>query len=380
MYFPIINDTIASWQSDPPLFAMRAADETSFYVEQKEQGNVLFSPMKNVRGWASLDKMWLEKQQKFYKSLQPLFSSDRSWVILSLFIKKIFCERRGRVAGFLDNKKINILFFPEEGPPVRIQKVRGLPIFGYEDVVNCTAYWGWIKGQIDECSDVSWTENILQFQSITSHIVIKTILGKKIIIEAEGEEPVGKIKRKIENKEGIPHHQQKLMREGRGLEDDHTLAFYGIRSGCALHLVLSLRGGGMDLLSFNNMQEEKKVDLVDASNESPWLFIYSGLNLEGRCNNQNCEANGQRVWMPKGFGIFNMHKECAVSLCPQCNEMADAINNCGFTRCTYSIEGETQAGEERKRVGLIALENEFLTYASGRSTQNWRKLIITTQR
>ncbi|ORZ33949.1 ubiquitin-related domain-containing protein [Catenaria anguillulae PL171] len=74
-------------------------------------------------------------------------------------------------------------------------------------------------------------------------IKVKTLTGKEIEIDVNPDDKITRVKEKVEEKEGIPPPQQRLIFGGKQMADEKTLADFNVAAGSVLHLVLALRGG-----------------------------------------------------------------------------------------------------------------------------------------
>ena len=109
-------------------------------------------------------------------------------------------------------------------------------------------------------------------------ISIAFLSGKTMTLGVESSYTIAKIKGMLEEKEGIPPRQQRLVifpsdtvkYAGKQLEDDRTLADYEIRDKCNLCLILVLSGGGA-FVDLENLSSLKKQEGTMVAHSHGWL-------------------------------------------------------------------------------------------------------------
>ena len=124
-----------------------------------------------------------------------------------------------------------------------------------------------IKQRIQDTEGVPPDQQRLIFDGI----FIKSLTGETLKVFCERSDTIYDIKQGIQVKEELHPDQQRLIFNGKQLENDRTLSDYNIQNGDMLHLVLLLRGGGvMPVMSLGAGGSIKQIIIKDETHYKHW--------------------------------------------------------------------------------------------------------------
>ena len=105
----------------------------------------------------------------------------------------------------------------------------------------------------DEVEDVATSDEVDEVENAlvagTVQVLVKTLKGKTITLDVAGADTGIEVKRRLEDKTGVPAELQRLVSGAKNVEDQDTLAEVGVEAGASLTMLLRLEGGALDVFA-----------------------------------------------------------------------------------------------------------------------------------
>ena len=170
----------------------------------------------------------------------------------------------------------------------------------------------------------------------------KNLTGKTIQFMVEPSYSIELVKLMIQDEDGIPPNQLRLVFSGRQLDDDRSrLSDYNIQNCSTIYSVLRLRGPGVEFVDVSNTDALRTYAW---SKDAPkWRIACRGLNIEGVCTHRTCAGYKRMVIHRNGFENFDLINSSP--RCPLCKTTFSAIKP-GFSNCWWRVVGIRSDGTQ----------------------------------
>ena len=158
-------------------------------------------------------------------------------------------------------------------------------------------------------------------QSLGMPVLIEASAGSPFAVNIETTDTIGKLKEKIQEHQGIPPDQQRLIFQGKQLEDDFQVAYYNLQKNSIIYLVVRHRTGyqppkapaGMNI--FVQLPDGKMIELIVELDRTIYDVMTEIESKEGiPMENQSLQYEGKPLISTKTIGDHNIQKESTIRL------------------------------------------------------------------